>query len=87
MKGLRRKIHEAAVEGIEAAEVASQPLNDLLVCQPCKRQWPNDTEQAACIRLFGMCIVCRIEEIRDNEKILLGTAEILEEQKCYNEAH
>lgn len=67
--------------------VASRSTADLLVCQLCKRQWAQDTEQAACIRLFDHCIVCRVDEIRDDEKILLGTAEILEEQRCYNEAH
>lgn len=60
--------------------VASPPLSELLSCPSCVRSWPNDSEQAACIRLFSECIVCRVEREVAGEIDSIGIAEIQEER-------
>lgn len=34
----------------------------MTTCGRCKREWTNDTEQAASIRIYGWCIVCCVEK-------------------------
>ena len=35
-------------------------------CEKCKRNWFDDSEQAACIRVYGQCIVCCVEMEKSN---------------------
>jgi hypothetical protein len=32
-----------------------------MVCEKCGREWQEFSEQAACIRVYGQCIVCCVE--------------------------
>jgi len=34
-------------------------------CDECGREWPDDSEQAACIRLHQHCLVCRNQKELD----------------------
>jgi hypothetical protein len=37
------------------------------VCPACDRRWGIDSEQAACIRLYRECIVCRAAHLTADE--------------------
>jgi hypothetical protein len=37
------------------------------VCPACDRRWGIDSEQAACVRLYGECIVCRAARLTADE--------------------
>lgn len=30
-------------------------------CKKCRREWPEDSEQAAAARIYNHCIVCCVE--------------------------
>ena len=36
-------------------------MSDKTICHRCNRKWPNNSEQAACIRIYNKCIVCCVD--------------------------
>jgi len=30
-------------------------------CKRCERVWPDNSEQAACVRVYNQCIICCVE--------------------------
>jgi len=55
-------------------------------CKRCGRYWGLETEQYACIEVYGKCIVCCVENEKDGfawsiKKVLEKQNEILREGK------
>jgi len=37
-----------------------------MICSKCGREWPDYSEQDACIRVYGKCIGCCVDDERAN---------------------
>lgn len=57
---------------------------ELKLCPQCSCEWPNESEQAACIRLFNKCIVCRVEDEKSGQIKKLNIEAILKDQKAWD---
>jgi hypothetical protein len=55
-------------------------------CKNCGRTWDEDSEQAACIRVYGQCIVCCVDHEKKNG-FLWDIQAVLEEQKLYKQSY
>ena len=83
MTGIPRKLFNETLARAKAEVKSNSKLNDLLSCPTCNRVWQHDSEQAACIRLFSECIVCRVEKELTGEIDSIGIEKIQIERSRY----
>ena len=36
-------------------------MSEIVKCPRCASSWPDESEQAACVRTYDQCIVCCVE--------------------------
>ena len=76
-------IFKCQPEAPKTDKTSNSDLIDLLDCPTCGRAWQHDTEQAACIRLFSECIVCRVGREKIGEIDTLDIEKIQTERSSY----
>ena len=56
----------------------------MVKCPECGREWDDESEQAACIRLYGQCVVCVVQKVKDGHTaIIFDLDSVMLERKRY----
>ena len=53
---------------------------EMAICKKCGRDWPDDSEQAACIRVYSQCIVCCVNAEKE-KNYQWDIAEVIENRR------
>lgn len=58
----------------ENTQQVESPLDRVVICPACKREWPWQSEQATCVDMYGACIACNFIF---EDPVILGDNDIL----------